>query len=374
MADEQGNPLTEEDWRRAFGYPSRELYASVFAFGLTELEDLASLQGNEISDRLYTLGTGLQGASLPEVRKKLEDEAQHLYTRRSRRASLQICRKQLRDLEEEIESIGDRRAAYAELLAEIEENDRETQELEGNRAVLQNRQQDLQALLSVFDACLRLAKMESSLHDLTVGTPILDEWRNRVDVLVPEIERHRERCRALDTEQDTLRMRLKELSVDEKLLHAGPRLKALERNWHRIAQDVRQLPSLKEQERTQAKQLLLQLSGIGKDWSEARLEELSLGMETIQTITAHAKRIQELAAELTFLQRSTHDVRRSAQTAATKRVLLEEELAALDEGHTDVELEASERAVSRWWTRRREREESEKLLDAAQHHHQRQST
>jgi len=373
VVDERGNPLTEEDWRRSFGYPSRELYASVFAFGLSELEDLASLQGNEISDRLYTLGTGLQGTSLPEVRKNLKEETQHLFTRRSRRASLQICRKQLRDLEEEIDSIGDRRAAYADLLAEIEANERETQELEGNRAVLQNRQQNLQALLSVFDACLRLSKMESILQDLTVSTPILDEWRNRLDVLVPEMERFRERCRILDTEQDALRMRLKEIPVDEKLLHVGHRLKASERHWHRIAQDVRQLPSLKEQETTQAKQLLLQLSGIGKEWSEAQLDELSLGMETIQTITGHAKRIQELAAELAFLQRSTQDVRRSAQTVQSKRIALEEEVAALDEGHTDVELEASERAVSRWWSRRRQREESEKILEAAQHHHQRDS-
>jgi len=373
VLDSQGNPLREEDWRRTFGYPSRELYASIFAFGLKELEDLATLQGNEVSDRLYTLGTGIHGTSLPEVRKGLEEEAQRLYTRKSRRALMQILRKDLRAREEEIESIGNRWTSYMDLLSEIDTMEREIQELQGNSAVMRRRQQELQACLSVQDACLRLTKIEAILEDLAADKPLLEEWKNRVVVLEKEIERYRDRCRILDTEQDALRMRLKELAVDEKLLRSGVRLKMLEQYWHRIAHDIHQLPSYREQERQQAQQLLLQCEGIGKDWSSSRLEGLSLGMDTIHTFTNHAKHIKDLTWKLSVLQQAKEDVSQSIESARQKRFSLEEELNALDEGLSKEELDASENAVSRWWNHRRERDEAKRLLDAAHYHNHRRT-
>jgi len=74
-----GSVLGEEVLSKLLGYVDESIFNSIFAFGLTELQDFDSLNRDKIRERLYSAGTGTGAASVPVIRDEFERTRSELF-------------------------------------------------------------------------------------------------------------------------------------------------------------------------------------------------------------------------------------------------------------------------------------------------------
>ncbi len=79
MADVEGRHYDEDLLQRLLYGTSKGLYQNVFAFGLTELQRLDTLQADEVSHHIYTAGMGTGSVPFAQVMAALEEEQGQLF-------------------------------------------------------------------------------------------------------------------------------------------------------------------------------------------------------------------------------------------------------------------------------------------------------
>ncbi|MDT2236501.1 AAA family ATPase [Paenibacillus larvae] len=79
-----GSTGGEEELRALMGGLSAELFRSLFAFGLGELQELRTLQSEELSGYLYSAGLGLSGSAIIAAGRKLNQDMDQLYKPRGK--------------------------------------------------------------------------------------------------------------------------------------------------------------------------------------------------------------------------------------------------------------------------------------------------
>ena len=87
---------------------SADLFRSLFAFGLTELQELRTLQTDELSGYLYSAGLGVSGSAIMEAERKLTAQADGLYRPRGRNQEMNRLLKELEGLEQSLRRSRDR--------------------------------------------------------------------------------------------------------------------------------------------------------------------------------------------------------------------------------------------------------------------------
>ncbi|MDT2240554.1 hypothetical protein P7H22_09765 [Paenibacillus larvae] len=60
------------------------MFRSLFAFGLGELQELRTLQSEELSGYLYSAGLGLSGSAIIAAGRKLNQDMDQLYKPRGK--------------------------------------------------------------------------------------------------------------------------------------------------------------------------------------------------------------------------------------------------------------------------------------------------
>ncbi|MDA1279959.1 MAG: AAA family ATPase [Chloroflexi bacterium] len=157
---------SDELLRSLLGGIDSELYTNVFSISLTELQALSSLNSDEISDKIYSVGLGLTNVSLTDVRGELDGELRQL--RSPRTGNIRKLEKELSELRSALEETrrgSDRYAELANSLELLSENiDSQTAELEDMRTGIE-RQKTLVNLRKPWDRKIELERRISELPD-----------------------------------------------------------------------------------------------------------------------------------------------------------------------------------------------------------------
>ena len=83
---------------------SENIYKTVFAFSLTELQQLDLLENDEINAHIYSAGTGIGDVTLPDILKTVEEEKNKIY---KHGGTAQIVPKIIKDLDMIVSEISD---------------------------------------------------------------------------------------------------------------------------------------------------------------------------------------------------------------------------------------------------------------------------
>jgi uncharacterized protein YhaN len=109
----------EELLRPLIGGVSGEQYRSVFAFGLTELQELRTLQSEEVSVFLYSAGLGIDGRAILAAERSLVQQMEQLYRPRGKNQRMSSELRAVQLLEAELRESKERQGRYDALAAEL---------------------------------------------------------------------------------------------------------------------------------------------------------------------------------------------------------------------------------------------------------------
>lgn len=116
LTDAQGRPLDPALWERLLGGVTREVYASVYGFSLSELQSFASLTSEGVRNALYGASFGMAGLKSPGAAlKKLTGSMEDLFRARGSNPRLSAALKEWEDVRRDMRRAEGGRRRYDSL-------------------------------------------------------------------------------------------------------------------------------------------------------------------------------------------------------------------------------------------------------------------
>jgi uncharacterized protein YhaN len=283
----------------------RPVYVNVFAFSLTELSDLRSLDHQEVKELLYSASLGLGNISLARVASDLHNEAAALFKPGSRAqkkpeinqvlADLAQVRQTLAELEKQPEE-------YQSLVAELARVEREIEALSERREGAAAERLRLQKLDEAWPIWENWQEVKADLAVLPVVDAFPENGLSRFEGLLAEQERAENERGDSQRALDAARRAFQDLTPDHRLLGQAPALEAL---WEKrpLFEDRREELDRKEQELAAARARLDEsLHNLGTGWEEERLGEFPLSLTWRQGVREQQQSLEDARQNLRHLE------------------------------------------------------------------------
>ncbi len=145
-----GEEASPKVLQEILGYTDDRVFGSIFAFGLSELDDIKRLTEDNVRDAIFSAGIVGAGRSAAQAIKDLDDERSEI-TRSTKgdlqRHQLQMYVTQRSEIEAELRTAKDQSGNYLVAQHELEQQQRELEDIESRRERFRVRSQELHDLL-----------------------------------------------------------------------------------------------------------------------------------------------------------------------------------------------------------------------------------
>lgn len=319
-----------------------DLYRNLFAFSLSELHRLETLQGDEISGFLYGSGAGVSGSAVVQAEKRLAAMMDELYKKQGRKQQIHEALKELEQLDAELRRSKEQSGAYNERQRQLDGLAARIDELGG-------RVRALRAEADWLNKCVRAREHWQAIRDIE------REWAAAPEryTLPPEAEalladkgeverrlRETERLMRARSEAAELRRQL-----DHERAAMAERLRLIDPSW--TLEDAKRFPfAIVQQDEIEA--------------FRSRFERLE------RSRTAALERLEALEAEGERLARQMQaDEARAAELAEAVQTRMPPEAAADLDGYAGAVNEAWMQAredAAAWGAASRKRADTARML------------
>lgn len=269
-----------------------KLFESVFAVGLPELQQFATLHEDEVARHLYGMTLGPQGALLMELPERVRQELTSLWDEPHDAGTIRNLIKRREELTRQQIQHTARRNRYRELL-------RRQTELEEKLSGQRRRQTDLQQNLRGLTFTERVWSPWHRIREFRRELATLPDFsafpRDGVQQLARLDQAIDSAAKSIDLQTATIR----ELQLRIAKFGKGPEIRRYARSIRRLMDEQpeireieRHLGELTESTSAANKDLQAKLAKLGPKWSVARIDHLALGSDGTAQLTAAARDFQ----------------------------------------------------------------------------------
>lgn len=304
---EDGTVGGEELLRSLLGGMSSDLFRSLFAFGLGELQELRTLQSEEISSYLYSAGLGVSGAAIMETERQLLAERDSLFKPRGRSQEIHEILERIDKLEVVLRAGKEKAAQYDSMVSGLDELDRQIAQLDGRRLAAGRE-------LAWQEQCLKasrhwppLLELRRELAELPAGESFPEDAVARWEALAAERERLRGELDAAQLRASQLEAALQaaeSASQPELLAHQAELSALLERSSSYRDGTVR-LAELRLELAQSQQALQTLLRGIDARWDERVLASFPATVAGKELVRSFQRRWHEHGQERSVLSAET---------------------------------------------------------------------
>ncbi|MBP1937717.1 ATP-binding protein [Paenibacillus sediminis] len=307
--------LTQSEMERILlGGMSREMFKQIFAISLTELQEVALLQSEEMSSFLFHAGIG-GGSSIVHAERKLTAEMDKLYKPRGRNQEAAKIIQSIEKLEDTIAESRLHIGRFNELAAELERTDKHLAELEQLKSKLQADVTKLQRTISVREAWLKLQEVKMELASLPVFSQFPENIVERWNMTQQELSNIHLTINELQRTKDRLLLEINSITLDEPLLEQSAiidKLYSRLENYEKRKEELTQLKAEKESLQLQLSRILRQINAA---WNEDDLQSFSGAVGEREAVRRYAEQFANYDREMDHLQSDLQQSRRRLSAA-----------------------------------------------------------
>lgn len=266
-----GSEGGEAELKALLGGITADLYRNLFAFSLSELQQIETLQREELGSFLFSAGMGVSGSSIVQMERKLAARMDELYKPRGSRQEINRLLKDIEATEAELRRSKESGAGYDARREELNRLEAEIASGEAELEELDEQRQRLNKCLKARPAWARLTEIEERLAKLPAPGSFPEDGLARLEALLKDEERVQRELDELAAKRERLKARLAESRPDERLLALRPELKTLLEAAVRYEDNVSRAAHLESGMAHARQQLVSRLRQIDPDWSEEEL-------------------------------------------------------------------------------------------------------
>jgi uncharacterized protein YhaN len=266
------------------------LFENVFAVGLNELQEMSTLQADEVARHIYGLTLGPTGRRLLEATSAVEDRRRNLLDPAARTG-------RLADLLEREQALRDDIVASHSLREEHADRSRERSRIEDRIDALQRKQADAEQQLAGHRLLARVwphwheaRAIRQELETIPEVTRFPADGVERLKKLDNEVANAAEAKKTLHESVNALRAKLHCFAGSKELHTHAPALIGFveQAGWYRdVTEQAADAKSRTDETRTK---LDRSLESLGPDWTAERLESLDTGLGARRRMTSAASR------------------------------------------------------------------------------------
>ena len=307
--DTPNGPVADADTvlRQLTGSASSDLFKTVFAFSLDELQEAALLQDSSI----YSAGQG--APKLPSLRKKLGEAKSHIYVNRGTTQEVPKLLNMLKSVDENLKSAEDNSSRFGELSARKSAIGLELQAADNDISMMNARRAEIDNLVDGWDDWLELSRCETQLQAMPQFERFPEDPIARLDYFEARMQQARE---ARDEAVEQLRRAGDAASVvisNEGLLDDRGRIEAIHRDRGSFDDSVRDLPERKAELQGQEADFATHLDDLGHEWGEAELLAFDTSLVGRNQVDNWKQRISESRERAQRAQSRLEQERRTLQ-------------------------------------------------------------
>ena len=280
---------------RITGQATPNLFNSVFAFSIDELQEIGALNETSVSGAIYSAGQGVPG--LPALSRSLGERRGRIFTSgRGRAQEIPRLVNELRDIDGKLGAIEGNAGRYRDITArklQIEEALRSCDDEQGR---LNARQAEVNNLKAAREDWIELTSCEAQLESLP-------RYERFPDDPIPRLEGIEERAREAgnDLNEAIEQLKLAEEAVaaiapEEGLLEIAAGIEEIRRGRTSFDGTVHDMPERQEELRALEETLAERLRGLGDGWGETNLDVLDLSITTHAEVENWKSRLVEATA------------------------------------------------------------------------------
>nr|WP_321497734.1 AAA family ATPase [uncultured Methanolobus sp.] len=301
----------ETELRNILGSADNDVFENVYAFGLDELQDFNRLNGNSISGRLYSAGTGIGSASIPSINDFFEDKKGALYKPTGKKPSINVLFNQIKELEQQVAKIEDGQHEYDLLHIDINTKEKEIADLKDEKSSLLIKQEHNKALLSVWDDWIDLQMHSNKLEELPVIDSFPDNGLNRYNSINDKIQSCGEIIEDLKRSIERNGNEQSNIEIDETLLAQKETILELDKGIEKYRAEKEELPNLESSLKLERKKLEAKLDELGPDWNEDKLNKFDRSIPAIDAVRKRHGDLQTIDGEIKELDQKIQFVKDS---------------------------------------------------------------
>jgi len=312
IAGDGGGAEQAEPSDRLLGGIDRQVYESIFAIGLKDMQGLEVLSRESAGGRLFAAGAGLGASSVPETLETIKREMDGLLSQRGSKQRINDLLRRLRDIDQRIADLGLQSAEYAgiegqraSLLASIQVG-REEEE----RVRLRLRR--VEQLRRGIEPWARLSMLRKSEAGLAHAAGFLPAGLERMESLIDQIERLKKEMKELDDKAARLKNEAASLHIDERVLGREEAIEGLAGEREKLASALREHPGASAAVDRLRAEFERRLREIGPEWDAGRLDCVDTSVQVRQGVQESARCLRD--------SESRHDRARSQSQAAEASV------------------------------------------------------
>ena len=278
------------------GRASAELFNNVFAFDLEQLFDMKTLQKDEVSEHLYSVGMG--AAQLPAVLRRMEKEATDLFAPHGSKQPVAKTLAALEDVERNLRQIRDASAEYGTLVQDREDVRARLHEIEGTRGQIDRELRHAETLQKGWKDWVALQDVQARLDALPQREALPRDAFTRLEAAEELLHRAGRQLRDETEEQAHVGEELDALRVDDSILAEAESVEQLRAKRAAFRKSLQDLPERRKEAEVLAARLSADLRQLGLDWDTTRLASFDTSLPVRAAVEEHDRTLTQRKQQL----------------------------------------------------------------------------
>ncbi len=285
---EQGDRLLRE----ALEHVDEATYNNVFAVGLREVQELATLSDTAAAQWLYRLTSGLDRISLYDVIHMLAGTRKRLLNSAEEKSEIRTLVSQREQVRGELDELVAKGRRWAQSAVKLRELADEVERQQAEVKTLSARARRLEVAIGLKPLWIKRTKIDDQLERFSHLHPLEEGTIDTLDELNPRIEEHQRQRDILRGQRQQLRDEAKRLGINDALVRNGQRLEALleQQDWLQAVE--RMAADLSEEVKQLEARLGSENERLSHEWTGAGKLPPRITSDVVESLAPQARAIE----------------------------------------------------------------------------------
>ena len=319
------------------------IFNNVFAVGIRELQELATLNDTEAAELLYNLASGVDRVSLVEVMRELEATQHQLLRRRTSPRPSAGCSSSRSKLAAEVADLEAQTRRWADLAAERTALIAEVTQLEQRIIQLERDARTVEIAIKVRDKWLARRDVDRQLAECGHPEPLPEGCVDRLDQFNLQILEQKERMKPFQQRRLEIRRQLAAQPINRVLWEECSRIEAICEHGPWIESLDNEIRQLQQELEVSEVELLRHEENLAAEGGVALANSPVVSPRVVQQLQAPALALREAIKKHSLTRKQQKKVRKEEEQAAQE---LESELAGKNAESLDDALERTGNLVN----------------------------
>jgi uncharacterized protein YhaN len=310
---DDGTKAGEDYLHGLLGEVTPDLFQNLFAFSLDELQEISTLQSDEISGYLFNAGTGAGAGTILDAEKKITQEMEQLYKPRGKNQDIQRLLKELEETRLELQIMKESLGKFNQKGEEIKGIENQVKEQEEGLLREKSQLSWIEKCMKTHERWMKLMELQRELDALPAFTDFPEDALNRFeklaadqDRLLLDISNKQSKIEDLKQKQDRFVIDHEQLTLKTEIENKVERLSSYQDAKISVTEIQIELQNTEDE-------LSRTLRQIDKDWVERDLSDFSTSISDRERVIWFRDLLTNLLKEEEQNSQELHRVNQQVQ-------------------------------------------------------------